>query len=105
MIPPALVVLAQSGWKLDRSPRAIGYGLAVGLLGAGGQMLLFYAVARGPAYLIFPVISLSPIVTIALSALLIGERTGRLGRDRDRARIARAADLRFRAGRAPAGHR
>jgi drug/metabolite transporter (DMT)-like permease len=79
MIPPALVVLAQSGWKLDRSPRAIGYGLAIGLLGAGGQMLLFYAVARGPAYLIFPVISLSPIVTIALSALLIGERTGRLG--------------------------
>jgi drug/metabolite transporter (DMT)-like permease len=79
MIPPALVVLAQSGWKLDRSPRAIFYGLAIGLLGAGGQMLLFYAVARGPAYLIFPVISLSPVVTIALSALLIGERTGRLG--------------------------
>jgi drug/metabolite transporter (DMT)-like permease len=42
-------------------------------------MLLFYAVARGPAYLIFPVISLSPVVTIALSAMLIGERTGRLG--------------------------
>ena len=79
MIPPALVVLAQAGWRLDRSPRAIGYGLAIGLLGAGGQMLLFYAVARGPAYLIFPVISLSPVVTIALSALLIGERTGRLG--------------------------
>ncbi|MDT8760277.1 DMT family transporter [Sphingomonas psychrotolerans] len=79
MIPPALVVLAQAGWKLDRTPRAIGYGLAIGLLGAGGQMLLFYAVARGPAYLIFPVISLSPVVTIALSAILIGERTGRLG--------------------------
>lgn len=79
MIPPALVVLAQVGWKFDRSPKAIGYGLAIGLLGAGGQMLLFYAVARGPAYLIFPVISLSPVVTIALSALLMGERTGRLG--------------------------
>jgi drug/metabolite transporter (DMT)-like permease len=79
MIPPALVVLAQAGWKLDISPRAVAYGLAIGLLGAGGQMLLFYAVARGPAYLIFPVISLSPIVTIALSALLMGERTGRLG--------------------------
>lgn len=79
MIPPALVVLAQAGWKLDVSRRAIGYGLAIGLLGAGGQMLLFYAVARGPAYLIFPVISLSPIVTIGLSALLMRERTGRLG--------------------------
>jgi len=79
MVPPALVVLAQAGWKLDRSPRAVVYGLAIGLLGAGGQMLLFYAVARGPAYLIFPVISLSPVVTIALSALLMRERTGRLG--------------------------
>lgn len=79
MIPPALLVLGLAGWKLDRSPRAILYGLAVGLLGAGGQMLLFYAVARGPAYLIFPVISLSPVVTIALSFLLLGERTGKLG--------------------------
>jgi len=79
MVPPALVVLKQAGWRLDRSPRAIGYGLAVGLLGAGGQMLLFYAVARGPAYLIFPIISLSPVVTIAMSSLLLGERTGKLG--------------------------
>lgn len=79
MIPPALVVLAQAGWKLDRSPRAIAYGLAIGLLGAGGQMVLFYAVARGPAYLIFPIISLSPVITIAMSFLLMRERTGRLG--------------------------
>lgn len=79
MIPPALVVLRQAGWALDRSPRAIAYGLAVGLLGAGGQMVLFYAVARGPAYLIFPIISLSPVVTIALSFVLMRERTGRLG--------------------------
>jgi drug/metabolite transporter (DMT)-like permease len=79
MIPPALVVLGLAGWRLDTSPRAIGYGLAIGLLGAGGQMVLFYAVARGPAYLIFPIISLSPIVTIALSFILMRERTGRLG--------------------------
>jgi drug/metabolite transporter (DMT)-like permease len=79
MVPPALVVLAQAGWKLDRSPRAIAYGLAIGLLGAGGQMVLFYAVARGPAYLIFPIISLSPVITIAMSFLLMRERTGRLG--------------------------
>ncbi|WP_260599180.1 DMT family transporter [Sphingomonas endolithica] len=79
MIPPALVVLAQAGWRLDTSPRAIGYGLAIGLLGAGGQMVLFYAVARGPAYLIFPIISLSPIITIALSFVLMRERTGRMG--------------------------
>jgi drug/metabolite transporter (DMT)-like permease len=79
MIPPMLVVLAQIGWKLDVSPTAIAHGAAVGLLGAAGQMLLFYAVARGPAYLIFPIISLSPVVTIALSFVFMRERTGKLG--------------------------
>ncbi len=42
-------------------------------------MLLFYALTQGPAYLIFPVISLSPMITIALSLLLLGERTNSLG--------------------------
>jgi drug/metabolite transporter (DMT)-like permease len=79
MIPPALVVLAQAKWKLDVNPRAVAYGVAVGALGAGGQMVLFYAVTRGPAYLIFPVISLSPVLTIVLSFLFMRERTGRLG--------------------------
>ena len=42
-------------------------------------MVLFYAVTRGPAYLIFPVISLSPVVTIAMSFVLLGERTDNVG--------------------------
>ena len=79
MVPPALVVLAMARWRLDRDIRSILYGLTIGLLGAGGQLVLFYAVTRGPPYLIFPVISLSPIVTITLSLLILKERTGRLG--------------------------
>jgi drug/metabolite transporter (DMT)-like permease len=79
MIPPALVVLAKNGWKLDRTPRAILYGMTVGLLGAGGQMLLFKALTIGPAYFIFPIISLSPAITIAMSFALLRERTGKLG--------------------------
>ena len=79
MIPPALVILGMAGWRIERSPKAIAYGAAIGLLGAGGQMILFYALTRGPAYFIFPIISLSPVVTIALSFLLLGERTGKLG--------------------------
>src|SRR5690606_24401335 len=42
----------------------------------GGQMLLFHTLTVGPAYFVFPVISLSPVVTIALSYLLLRERTG-----------------------------
>ncbi|MDV6330819.1 EamA family transporter [Asticcacaulis sp. 201] len=79
MILPALYVLAKAGWKLDHSPRAVLYGLIIGLLGAGGQMVLFYAVNTGPAYLIFPIISLSPLVTILMSAIFLKERTTRLG--------------------------
>jgi drug/metabolite transporter (DMT)-like permease len=79
MIPPALIVLKLANWKLDLNSVAIGYGLVIGLLGAGGQMVLFYAVTKGPAYLIFPIISLSPVVTIAMSFALLGERTTRIG--------------------------
>jgi len=79
MIPPALYALARAGWRLDRDLRSVVYGLIIGLLGAGGQMVLFCAVTTGPAYLIFPVISLSPIVTIAMSYVLLGERTNIVG--------------------------
>jgi uncharacterized membrane protein len=79
MVPPALFVLARAGWRIKRDGRAIGYGLAIGLLGAGGQMILFYAVKAGPTYLIFPLISLSPVITIALSFLFLRERTGIMG--------------------------
>ncbi|MFT4077417.1 MAG: EamA family transporter [Asticcacaulis sp.] len=79
MIVPAVIVMQREKWKLDISAKAIGYGLAIGLLGAGGQMVLFYAVSTGPAYLIFPVISLSPLVTIAMSFLILRERTNWLG--------------------------
>jgi uncharacterized membrane protein len=79
MIPPALVAAARVGWRIERDARSVLYGTLIGLLGAGGQMLLFHAVRTGPPYLIFPVIALSPVVTIALSVLLLRERVTRLG--------------------------
>ena len=79
MIPPAAFVLLRGGRPLQRDPRSLALGLAIGLLGAGGQLILFYAVRIGPPYLIFPIISLSPAITIALSLALLKERTGLLG--------------------------
>ncbi|MEP1448587.1 MAG: DMT family transporter [Paraglaciecola sp.] len=79
MIPPCIVALKLIGWKLELDRRSILLGCTIGLLGSGGQMLLFQAVNVGPAYLIFPIISLSPIITIALSFGLLKERTGKLG--------------------------
>ena len=79
MILPAAVVLKKTTDRVSKDGRSIWLGLAIGLLGAGGQLLLFHAVTLGPTYLIFPIVSLSPIVTVALSVALLRERTGRLG--------------------------
>ena len=79
MIPPALYVLGRSGWKLPTDVRSVLLGTLIGLTGAGGQMVLFHALRVGPPYLIFPLIALSPIITIAMSLLWLGERSTRLG--------------------------
>lgn len=79
MIAPALYALARLGWKLEHDARSILSGALIGLLGAGGQMLLFHAVRTGPTYLIFPLIALSPVITIALSASWLRERVTWIG--------------------------
>ena len=43
MIGPALYALARAEWQLDRDAQSVAHGMIIGLLGAGGQMLLFYA--------------------------------------------------------------
>ncbi|RYD68800.1 MAG: EamA family transporter, partial [Sphingobacteriales bacterium] len=67
MIPPALVALYNIKWRLDTRKKPVIAGLLIGFTGAAGQLMLFQALRTGPAYLVFPVISLSPIVTILLS--------------------------------------
>jgi uncharacterized membrane protein len=79
MIPPAIIALKLADWRLQHNKKSVFYGFIIGLLGAGGQMILFHAITMGPTYLIFPIISLSPMVTIVLSFLLLKERTGILG--------------------------
>ena len=79
MIVPALYALGRIDWKLEHDRRAVLYGSLIGLLGAGGQMLLFHAVHTGPTYLIFPLIALSPVITIALSAGWLRERVTWVG--------------------------
>ncbi|MBV9317459.1 MAG: EamA family transporter [Gammaproteobacteria bacterium] len=79
MVLPALYALGRIDWKPEHDGRALLYGSLIGLLGAGGQMLLFHAVHTGPTYLIFPLIALSPVVTIALSAGWLKERVTWVG--------------------------
>jgi uncharacterized membrane protein len=79
MIPPAVYALARAGMTLEHDGRSILFGVLIGLTGAGGQMLLFHAVHTGPTYLIFPLIALSPIVTIAMSVGWLKERVSWIG--------------------------
>jgi len=75
MIPCSLFALSRIKWKLDYDKRSIFLGSAVGLLGAGGQLFLFQALRQGPAYIVFPIISLSPVLTIFLALVFLKERT------------------------------
>src|SRR5690606_22565956 len=43
MIPPAVVALKIIRWKLDYDLSSIAFGSIIGLLGAGGQLILFQA--------------------------------------------------------------
>ena len=72
MIIPAAFILRGQRW--DRRPAATIYGLLIGLTGAGGQLILFQALTMGPAYLIFPIISISPAITVIMAMVLLRER-------------------------------
>jgi drug/metabolite transporter (DMT)-like permease len=76
MIIPA--VFAMRGQRFDRRPQATIYGLLIGLTGAGGQLLLFQALTMGPAYLIFPIVSISPAITVVMAMVLLRERVSQL---------------------------
>jgi drug/metabolite transporter (DMT)-like permease len=79
MIPPALVALKIISWKLEADKKSIMLGCLIGLTGAGGQLVLFQALRTGPAYLVFPFISLSPVITIVLSYIFLKERASKKG--------------------------
>jgi drug/metabolite transporter (DMT)-like permease len=73
MLIPAYFIL-RSERTFDRRPIAAFYGLLIGLTGAGGQLVLFKALTIGPAYLIFPIVALSPGITVLMATFLLRER-------------------------------
>jgi len=77
LIPVTIIALKLIDWKLDRDRRSILLGMGAGLLGCGGQLILFECLRIGPAYIVFPIISLYPVVTIILSVLFLKERASR----------------------------
>ncbi|MFZ1290052.1 MAG: EamA family transporter [Melioribacteraceae bacterium] len=77
MIPVSLIALKKINWQLNFNKRSIMFGMLGGLLGSGGQLILFQTLRIGPAYIVFPIISLYPVVTIVFSILFLKERASR----------------------------
>ena len=77
MIPCAIVALIINKGKFLCNGKSALLGCTVGLLGAGGQLVLFKALAIGPAYIIFPFISMSPVVVITLAAVFLKEKANK----------------------------
>lgn len=75
MIIPSFFALRGARWELETNRRAVTSGLIIGFLGSVGQIVLFQVLITGPAYLVFPIISLSPLLTILMSYFLLKERT------------------------------
>lgn len=79
MIPAAIVGLINNKWELETNRRSVLLGSLAGFLGAIGQLILFITLKKAPAYLVFPLLSLTPVVTILLAVVFLKEKTGRLG--------------------------
>ena len=79
MIPCAIFALININWKLDVRPKTVALSMGVGLLGAGGQLVLFLALKYAPSYLVMPMISVAPIVTVILSSIFLKEKVSKLG--------------------------
>ena len=77
MIPCAIVALIVNKGKLKCDWKSILLGCTVGLLGAGGQLVLFKALSIGPAYIIFPFISMSPVIVITLASIFLKEKANK----------------------------
>jgi drug/metabolite transporter (DMT)-like permease len=79
MVPTCVAALARVGFRLETDRRSVLIGGAAGLLGAGGQLVLFKVLRIAPAYLVFPFIALSPLVTVVLGLSVARERASARG--------------------------
>ena len=77
MIPFMLIAMYNANWKVEYRWESVRDGLFIGLTGAGGNLLLFEALRTGPAYIVFPFVSLYPVMTIILSLIFLKEKATR----------------------------
>ena len=77
MIPCAIIALVINKGKFMHDAKSALLGCTVGLLGAGGQLVLFKALTLGPSYISYPFLAMSPVIVITLSAVFLKENASR----------------------------
>jgi bacterial/archaeal transporter family protein len=70
----ALAMLASRGFRVQTDAPGVLAAIATGVCGLGGAYLFLLALERGKASVVVPFTSLYPLVTLALSVLLLRER-------------------------------
>src|SRR5947207_3407779 len=70
----ALAIFASRGFRVHAEPQGMLAAVVTGICGLGGAYFFLLALERGKASVIVPFTSLYPLVTLALSVLLLRER-------------------------------
>lgn len=74
-IPVCIALLVARGFKLEKSPKGISYGILNGVLSGIGGLALFAAYhTNGNTSLITTATALYPMITVVLAVLLLRER-------------------------------
>jgi transporter family protein len=70
----ALAIFVSRGFRVHADPQGMLAAVVTGICGLGGAYFFLLALERGKASVIVPFTSLYPLVTLALSVLLLRER-------------------------------
>ncbi|HEY1270361.1 MAG TPA: EamA family transporter [Terriglobales bacterium] len=78
MIPVALAMLVRMGWKLDRNPGGLTYGILSGVATGLGVLGYYAAMRVQDASVVTPVTGLFPLLTVLLALVVLRERLNKV---------------------------
>ena len=78
MLPPVMLALWQTGFRVQRDGRGVMYGILNGLLASFGMLAFYAAMTNGKASIVGPVTALFPLFTVAGAVLFLKEKLNRI---------------------------
>lgn len=78
MVPPVILALWQTGFRVQRDGRGIMYGILNGVLASFGMLAFYAAMTLGKASIVGPVTAIFPLFTVVGAVLLLKEKLNRV---------------------------